>query len=257
MSEQVKKTVVKERAENPDFAIAPLPPRGDLPARTDVEKYLEAKEGVAAKDRADFEEYLNQKRQRDALPPEAPPRPSKFDRRTMLKVVTGTAIAGETGALGYSWVKGSADQSAKQAGGVNTDPQRHPIVRELADSKADIGGRGLGKWILLLPTKLGGGTYAIDLNSNRVLGVHLVLELRRLQSDLPSPVRVPERRSLPLLRIRQQHPGRQEFADLRHSDPHPERPLRASTSIACATTARRWSFWKTCRKPPASGWAFT
>jgi hypothetical protein len=63
MSEQVKKTVVKERAENPDFAIAPLPPRGDLPARTDVEKYLEAKEGVAAKDRADFEEYLNQKSQ--------------------------------------------------------------------------------------------------------------------------------------------------------------------------------------------------
>jgi hypothetical protein len=170
MSEQAKKTVVKDRAENPDFAIAPPPPRGDLPARTDVEKYLEAKEGVAAKDRADFEEYLNQKRQREALQPEIPPRPSKFDRRTMLKVVTGTAIAGETAALGYSWVKGSADQSAKQAGGVNTDPQRHPIVRELADSKADVGGRGLGKWILLLPTKLGGGTYAIDLNSNRVLG---------------------------------------------------------------------------------------
>lgn len=170
MSEPVKKTVVKDRAENPDFAIAPPPPRGDLPARTDVEKYLEAKEGVAAKDRADFEEYLNQRRQRDALQPEIPPRPSKFDRRTMLKVVTGTAIAGETAALGYSWIKGSADQSAKQAGGVNTDPQRHPIVRELADSKADVGGRGLGKWILLLPTKLGGGTYAIDLNSNRVLG---------------------------------------------------------------------------------------
>ena len=48
MSEQVKKTVVKERAENPDFAIAPPPPRGDLPARTDVEKYLEAKEGVTS-----------------------------------------------------------------------------------------------------------------------------------------------------------------------------------------------------------------
>ena len=170
MSEQVKKTVVRDRAENPDFAIAPPQPRGDLPARTDVEKYLRAKEAVTANDRADFEEYLNQKRQREALQPEIPPRPSKFDRRTMLKVVTGTAIAGETAALGYSWVKGSAEQSAKQAGGVNTDPQRHPIVRELADSKADVGGRGLGRWILLLPTKLGGGTYAIDLNSNRVLG---------------------------------------------------------------------------------------
>ena len=170
MSEQVKKTVVKDRAENPDFPIAPPQPRDDLLARTDVEKYLRAKEAVTANDRADFEEYLNQKRQREALQPEIPPRPSKFDRRTMLKVVTGTAIAGETAALGYSWVKGSAEQSAKQAGGVNTDPQRHPIVRELADSKADVGGRGLGRWILLLPTKLGGGTYAIDLNSNRVLG---------------------------------------------------------------------------------------
>ena len=43
------------------------------------------------------------------------------------------------------------------------------IVRELIDSKSDVGGRGLGKWIALLPTKLGGGTYALDLNTNRVL----------------------------------------------------------------------------------------
>jgi len=115
MSEQVKKTVIKDRAENPDFAIAPPPPRGALPARTDVEKYLQAKEGVAAKDRADFEEYLNQKRQREALQPEIPPRPSKFDRRTMLKVVTGTAIAGETAALGYSWVIGKAGRRREHA----------------------------------------------------------------------------------------------------------------------------------------------
>jgi len=152
MSEQVKKTVIKDRAENPDFIIAPPPSRDDLAASTDVEKYLRAKEAVTANDRAEFEDYLNQKRQRDALQPEAPRPRSKFDRRTMLKVVTGTAIAGETAALGYSWVKGSADQSAMQAGGVSTQPQRHPIIRELADSKADIGGRGLGRWILLLPT---------------------------------------------------------------------------------------------------------
>ena len=40
---------------------------------------------------------------------------------------------------------------------------------ELIDSKSDVGGRSLGKWIALLPTKLGGGTYALDLNTNRVL----------------------------------------------------------------------------------------
>ena len=48
--------------------------------------------------------------------------------------------------------------------------QRHgTIVRQMTDTKADVGGRSLGRWILLLPTKLGGGTYAIDLHSNRVL----------------------------------------------------------------------------------------
>ena len=31
-------------------------------------------------------------------------------------------------------------------------------------------GQSLGNWVALLPTKMGGGTYAIDLNSNRVLG---------------------------------------------------------------------------------------
>src|SRR5262249_54601433 len=31
-------------------------------------------------------------------------------------------------------------------------------------------GQGLGNWIALFPTKMGGGTYAMDLNSNRVVG---------------------------------------------------------------------------------------
>src|SRR6266576_3117277 len=38
-----------------------------------------------------------------------------------------------------------------------------------SDSRADVRGQSLGNWIALLPTKLGGGTYALDLNSNRVL----------------------------------------------------------------------------------------
>ncbi len=83
-------------------------------------------------------------------------------------------MAGEAAALGYGWVNSGAgnqsvgDQSTGSA--VVGGPQREPIVRELASTKSDVGGRSLGRWILLLPTKLGGGTYAIDLNSNRVLG---------------------------------------------------------------------------------------
>ena len=82
-------------------------------------------------------------------------------------------MAGEAAALGYGWVNSSAgnqsvgDQSAGSA--VAAGPQREPIVRGLASTKSDVGGRSLGRWIALLPTKMGGGTYALDLNSNRVL----------------------------------------------------------------------------------------
>ena len=48
----------------------------------------------------------------------------------------------------------------------------------------------------------------------------LVLELRRLQPDLASLVRLPERGSGEGLRMDQQHPRRQEFADLRHPRPY-------------------------------------
>jgi hypothetical protein len=183
MSEQVKKTAVGDRTEN-------LHLNGDLPqnrgqlSNPDVEKYLATKEKALAKDRADFEVYLNEKRQTETVRNDATQSgavqtvernpPSKLDRRTILKVVTGTAVAGEAAALGYGWVNSSAgnqsvgDQSAGSA--VAAGPQREPIVRELASTKSDVGGRSLGRWILLLPTKLGGGTYAIDLNSNRVLG---------------------------------------------------------------------------------------
>jgi thiocyanate desulfurase len=89
----------------------------------------------------------------------------------LLKVVAGTAVAGEAAAATYSWVtSGSAsDQGARNAGARYAEAQRENIERTLIDSKSDVGGRGLGKWIALLPTKLGGGTYALDLNTNRVL----------------------------------------------------------------------------------------
>ncbi len=50
-----------------------------------------------------------------------------------------------------------------------TTPGHSPSSREVVDSRADIRGQSLGNWVALLPTKMGGGTYAIDLNSNRVL----------------------------------------------------------------------------------------
>jgi hypothetical protein len=182
MSEQVKKTAVEDRAVAPHLNLDLPQNRGQL-SNPDIEKYLATKEKVLAKDRADFEVYLNEKRQTEAVRNDAAQSgavqtvernpPSKLDRRTILKVVTGTAVAGEAAALGYGWVNSSAgNQSAgdQSAGSVAAGPQREPIVRELASTKSDVGGRSLGRWILLLPTKLGGGTYAIDLNSNRVLG---------------------------------------------------------------------------------------
>jgi hypothetical protein len=183
MSEQVKKAAVEDRAGAPHLNVDLPQNRGQL-SNPDIEKYLTTKEKVLAKDRADFEVYLNEKRQIETTRNDAAQnhavqtvelnRPSKLDRRTILKVVTGTAVAGEAAALGYGWVNSSAgNQSAGDQGtgsSVVGEPQREPIVRELASTKSDVGGRSLGRWILLLPTKLGGGTYAIDLNSNRVLG---------------------------------------------------------------------------------------
>ena len=59
---------------------------------------------------------------------------------------------------------------AGKAGAVVAEAQRRPIVREVVDTHADMRGQSLGNWVALLPTKMGGGTYAIDLHSNRVLG---------------------------------------------------------------------------------------
>src|SRR5262249_17252114 len=61
------------------------------------------------------------------------------------------------------------DHGARHAGSTYTEPQRHPIDRELVNPQADVGGRRFGDWVLLMPTKLGGGTYAVNLNTGRAL----------------------------------------------------------------------------------------
>ena len=240
--ERVKKTVVKERAENrtsPSLrchhAVTSCPDRR--------RKISRSKGSVAAKDRAD------RRIQRDATCRRKLSAPLKFDR-TMLKVVTHRHNRRPA-----RWVTVGQRQrrpSAKRASGVNTDPQRHPSS----------GIARLGKPISAGAASASGSCAAHQTRRRHLChrpqfqpraGVHLVLELRRLQSDLPSPVRVPERRFTLVQFISSTQGGKNSL--IWH--PTLQNPLRASASIACATTARRWNYWKTCPKPPASGWAFT
>ena len=123
-----------------------------------------------------------------------------------------------------------------------TEAQRQNVVREVVDSRADVSGQSLGNWVALLPTKLGGGTYAIDLNSNRVLASIWYWNYGDYSPISASSLRLSRAPTLSWLRIRQQHPGWPELADLRHADArYCETARRAPTSIACASTARRCS----------------
>jgi hypothetical protein len=151
--------------------------------RTSVDAFIARREEVAKSDHEEFQEYLREKQVHAlAVRAEAAPSqetaPPKVTRRGVLKVVAGTAIVGESAALGYNAVQSGALSTFGALGAGSTqspgnavvaEAQRHPISRELIDSKGDVGGRSLGKWIALLPTKLGGGCYALDLNTNRVL----------------------------------------------------------------------------------------
>ncbi|HEX4573037.1 MAG TPA: hypothetical protein VH184_21575, partial [Dongiaceae bacterium] len=165
MSEPEKKTDVKnEPSLQPEIELTPEP----LTANSQIAKYLKRKAEVTEQDHRELQVYLEEKARQ--LAPVAPPPPNKkfsLSRRNALKIVAGTAIAGEAAALGYSAMTGSNGKSAGAATGYGA--QKQGIRREMTDSAADIGDRSLGRWVALLPTKMGGGTYAIDLHSNRVL----------------------------------------------------------------------------------------
>ena len=153
---------------------------------------------MTQQDNAEFSRYLQEKGARDerlkvqlAEPP-APPR-SLLNRRNILTLAAGTAVVGEAVTLGYPLVTGQSTASPGVGGAVSAQAQRHPIERELINPQADIGGRGFGDWVMLMPTKIGAApTRWTSIRPGARLD--LVLELRRLQSDLASPVRVPERR---------------------------------------------------------------
>jgi hypothetical protein len=177
MSKIVKKTDVKDPSKL-SFNIDLPPESGGSPPATQsqVDEFVRRRAEVAAQDHTEFQGYLAEKREAEArLPANGPGTADrKVSRRAMLKVAVGTAVAADAAAFAYAAVDSGAlgsltDQGLRHGGATYTEAQRHDIVRELVNTRADIGGRSLGKWIALLPTKLGGGTYALDLNSNRVL----------------------------------------------------------------------------------------
>jgi hypothetical protein len=160
--------------ESPDGqAGAGLPPE---------QRYLDRKAEVTRQDHAEFLAYLDAKRAQEeqkrarqqltVLPgrEDAAGAP-KLNRRSFLTKVAGTAAAGEAAALGYSILDGPSvtTHGFQHAGATYTEAQRHTIERELVNPKADIRGRSFGNWVLLMPTKLGGGTYAVDLSTGRAL----------------------------------------------------------------------------------------
>ena len=147
-----------------------------------IDTYVRRRAEVEKQDHAEFQGYLRDKEQEIArktgeLVPAAEveeKRKSFLSRRAMLNVAVGTAGVAEAAVIGYQVMgtgasPGGGVQQANAPGGA-PGPQRTAITREIVDTRADMKGRGLGNWVALLPTKMGGGTYAIDLNSNRVLG---------------------------------------------------------------------------------------
>jgi hypothetical protein len=149
-----------------DAATAP-----NLPARkASIDEFLRRNAEVLEKDREEFQSYLVAKQAAaEVAPAPGPARKTRMSRRTMLNVAVGTAGVAEAAVLGYNALGGGSATDGGIFQANSAGPQQSGIVREIVDSRADVKGRSLGQWIALLPTKLGGGTYAIDLNSNRVL----------------------------------------------------------------------------------------
>jgi hypothetical protein len=141
-----------------------------------VENFLQRRDEVTQQDHAEFSDYLQEKHARDqeqaATAADAPgAAPSRLNRRSLLKWAAGTAAAGEAAVLGYTMVTGEKipAHGVMHSGASTAEAQRHHIERELVNPQAEIRGRNFGNWVLLMPTKLGGGTYAVNLNTGRTL----------------------------------------------------------------------------------------
>ncbi len=147
----------------------------DAPLRPE-QAFLKRKAEVTQQDHEDFSAYVQEKSARDeqqmTLPTDTAQRePSSFNRRSLLKWAAGTAAASEAVALGYQMVAGEdvPAHGVMHSGATSAEAQRHFVERELINPLADIRGRQFGNWVLLMPTKLGGGTYAVNLSTGRTL----------------------------------------------------------------------------------------
>ena len=180
MPQESKKPIATDESTPTQAASGYDQPPRELTTQQEVENYLQKKAAVTQGDLRAFQEYLNEKAKAAPLSKDDPPRQTKLkddpprliqlSRRGLLKAVAGTAVAGSAVVAAHALINGSvSEQGAKHAGDRYTEAQRHNIDRQLVDQRADVGGRSLGKWIALLPTKMGGGCYALDLNTNRVL----------------------------------------------------------------------------------------
>ena len=93
MSEPEKKTAVKnEPSPHPEIEVTPEPQAG----HSQIERYLKRKAEVTEQDHREFQAYLEEKA-RQLAPVAAPSAKKKFSlsRRNALKIVAGTAVAGE------------------------------------------------------------------------------------------------------------------------------------------------------------------
>ena len=144
--------------------------------------YLRRKAEVTRQDNEEFSEYLQQKHARDqqqqqqqqqqvqvAEPPAAQaakvqsPQPLDLGGRHRGRRRSGHARLSDAHRPEHSAAGPSARRRHLHRAAAPS------IDRELVNPQADMGGRRFGDWVLLMPTKLGGGTYAVNLNTGRTL----------------------------------------------------------------------------------------
>jgi thiocyanate desulfurase len=170
-----RRTKLRESGQVPTIKLDVQGEATSKGALTPEQSFLQRKAEVTQRDHEEFSAYLQEKSEREqrqnATVSDAPPTPrSRIDRRRLLRLVAGTAVAGEAAALGYQMVADGdiPAHGVMHSGATSTQAQR-PIERELINPLADIRGRQFGNWVLLMPTKLGGGSYAVNLNTGRTL----------------------------------------------------------------------------------------
>jgi thiocyanate desulfurase len=173
-----RRTKLRERTHLPDLKLDAGSNASNTPsdAPDPVQSFLKRKGEVTQQDHQEFSAYVQEKSARDQqqrVPATDALRAvqSRLNRRSLLKWAAGTTAAGEAAAFGYQMLAGEdvPAHGIMHSGATSAEAQRHFIERELIDPLADIRGRHFGNWVLLMPTKLGGGTYAVNLNTGRTL----------------------------------------------------------------------------------------